>query len=668
MASDDSQPLVSIICFCKNRVKLITRCIESVINQTYRNIEFVIQDGASTDGTLELLQDYARREPRIKIVSEPDSGHEEAFWKVLHRCQGEFIGTCLSDEELLPKAVANAVERFRRAPAVGALTGDGHTIDEHGKITGNFDAGEFALITYFFSNYCPFWPGTFFRRRALIDIGLDRPDWNLGCLEFQIWCRLGTDHVVKHVAERVSNYTVHPGQLSNTPRNFHVHIDNRLKVIEHMFSADGFFGIDEVMKLECMINQISLFENHTRAYHMTEELAAFAERIRELRRQIKSIEKGRRISAGLSPISRERHMRILGSILAIWGRIARTIPASVRRRIPLTIKLAAYHAFVSSLSAVVQSPSYARWFVLMLFTRRSWEEPLPLEEPPSYTRYYPRIAAIYDARGQIEQALESWRYAEPLQNPTVDALACQAVLKLPDATYASIAALQRQWAKRHAQPAARQTPSFRPLDGKRRIRIGYHCSFMNSDTISAIMRNAFAAHDRSKFEIFGYAPSRGVSFKNAFDVLRDTEHMPDGKFLDLVRRDGIDVFVELSGFSPGHRFGAMASRCAPIQVSCLNHLGTTCVPNVDYVLSDELCTPADFGRSRAFLGKDLQPSRLLALLRLYRHGISASRGSAVAERCGGDVRLLRQRQQDQLGRNRDVGGVAETRAALEDFS
>src|SRR5579871_1764961 len=102
MPLETERPLVSIICFCKNRVQLIRRCIESVLNQSYRNIEFVVQDGASTDGTLELLQDYALRDPRIKIVSEPDSGHEEAFWKVLHRCQGEIIGTCLSDEQLFP--------------------------------------------------------------------------------------------------------------------------------------------------------------------------------------------------------------------------------------------------------------------------------------------------------------------------------------------------------------------------------------------------------------------------------------------------------------------------------------------------------------------------------------------------------------------------------------
>src|SRR5579872_7518777 len=172
MDSGSSQPLVSVICFCKDRAVLIRRSIESVLNQTYRNIEFVVQDGASTDGTLEMLRDYADRDPRVKIVSEPDSGPAEAFWKVLHRCQGEYIATCLSDEELMPDAVGNAVRWFALAPEVGAITCDGYTTDADGKIIGNFIAGEFDLVSYMFGRYCPFWPGSFFRRSALIDVGL----------------------------------------------------------------------------------------------------------------------------------------------------------------------------------------------------------------------------------------------------------------------------------------------------------------------------------------------------------------------------------------------------------------------------------------------------------------------------------------------------------------
>jgi predicted O-linked N-acetylglucosamine transferase (SPINDLY family) len=101
-----------------------------------------------------------------------------------------------------------------------------------------------------------------------------------------------------------------------------------------------------------------------------------------------------------------------------------------------------------------------------------------------------------------------------------------------------------------------------------------------------------AAHDRSEFEIYGYAPGPvSKDIGSAFDVVRNTAFLDAAQFIDAVRGDGIDVFVELSGLSPGHRYVEMASRCAPVQVSYLNHHGTSRIPAVDWFLSDDLSTP-----------------------------------------------------------------------------
>src|SRR6185503_16312449 len=147
------EPLVSIICFCKDRAATIRRCIDSVLGQSYSNIEFVVQDGASTDGTLEILRSYD--DPRIKIVSEKDSGPAEAFWKVMNRCEGDIIGTCLSDEELLPDAVERAVAHFRGAPHLGAITCNGFVTNTEGQVINEFNAGEFSFVDYLFGWYCP---------------------------------------------------------------------------------------------------------------------------------------------------------------------------------------------------------------------------------------------------------------------------------------------------------------------------------------------------------------------------------------------------------------------------------------------------------------------------------------------------------------------------------
>jgi predicted O-linked N-acetylglucosamine transferase (SPINDLY family)/glycosyltransferase involved in cell wall biosynthesis len=669
-AVTDPVPLVSVICFCKNRVSIIRRCIESVLNQSYENWEFVVQDGASTDGTLELLRDYAHRDPRIKIVSEPDSGPAEAFWKVLQRCEGDYIATCLSDEELVPEALDKCVRWFSAEPSLGAITCDGYVADADGKITNDFKAGEFDFVAYLFGRYCPFWPGSFFRRQALLDIGLKQPGWHIGSLEFEFWCRLATDHKVKYVPEPISKYLVHPGQLSNTPANFNEHIAGRLDLLEKLFSQNGFFGEDDVALLEAKINQLGQFHDHARAYGIKDEQEKFARRIAELRRKLARHGRYHLYDAAVENLD---EWRAKGWIQHVWVRIALVVPKKVRGAIPLKARRAAYQVFVSTSFAVfhlrqrlarygwarmngafveymreraktdrsqyvwerialavpkkvrVAIPLKARRrahkvFVAAFFTmghlprflvwhlRRSLQPHSSSGSQAVFrvsvsqaTRIYPRIAQIYDSRGQIAEALEMWRRAEPLNNPTVEGLACQAILKLPEATYASIEALQKQWAARHANVNARRpAPTFSRIKPNRKIRIGYHCSFMESDTIRFIMGRVMAAHDRSKFEVYSYAPTQLVSLKPSFDVARTVGLMSDDRFVDLVRRDEIDVFVEMTGFSPGNRFLAMAQRCAPIQISYLNHHGTSCVPNVDYILSDEVCTPSNAGVERHF--------------------------------------------------------------------
>jgi len=67
-------------------------------------------------------------------------------------------------------------------------------------------------------------------------------------------------------------------------------------------------------------------------------------------------------------------------------------------------------------------------------------------------------------------------------------------------------------------------------------------------------------------------------------------------FVSQIRGDEIDILVEISGFSPHNCYAAMASRCAPIQISYLNHTGTSAVPNVDYVLADAISVPPEDDR------------------------------------------------------------------------
>ncbi|MBQ4867834.1 glycosyltransferase [Priestia megaterium] len=102
---------ISVITPCFNSEKSIARTIESVKNQTYRNIEYIIIDGGSTDNTLEIIRGY---EPdfkgRMLIVSEKDKGIYDAMNKGITRANGDLIGIVNSDDYYELDAVENIVK------------------------------------------------------------------------------------------------------------------------------------------------------------------------------------------------------------------------------------------------------------------------------------------------------------------------------------------------------------------------------------------------------------------------------------------------------------------------------------------------------------------------------------------------------------------------------
>lgn len=96
----DDKPKVSIVCVTRNAADCIRSCIDSILLQSYPNIELIILDGDSTDGTQDILQSYGDRITYWK--SEPDSGIYNAMNKALNKVSGEWVYFMGADDELLP--------------------------------------------------------------------------------------------------------------------------------------------------------------------------------------------------------------------------------------------------------------------------------------------------------------------------------------------------------------------------------------------------------------------------------------------------------------------------------------------------------------------------------------------------------------------------------------
>lgn len=103
---DTSFPLITVVTVCLNAERTIRRTIDSVLSQTYTNLEYLVIDGGSTDGTLALLRSY---EQRVKFISEPDRGMYDAMNKGIRLARGEWIHILNSDDwYATPDALANA--------------------------------------------------------------------------------------------------------------------------------------------------------------------------------------------------------------------------------------------------------------------------------------------------------------------------------------------------------------------------------------------------------------------------------------------------------------------------------------------------------------------------------------------------------------------------------
>lgn len=129
MYKNSSFPKISIVTVSFNQGQFIEDNIQSVINQNYPNIEHIIIDAGSTDGTLDILKKYDKH---LNWVSEPDKGQSDGLNKGFKKATGEIIGWFNSDDRVAPGALHKVARFFMENPGEIAVVGDQVIIDEEG--------------------------------------------------------------------------------------------------------------------------------------------------------------------------------------------------------------------------------------------------------------------------------------------------------------------------------------------------------------------------------------------------------------------------------------------------------------------------------------------------------------------------------------------------------
>jgi glycosyltransferase involved in cell wall biosynthesis len=188
---------VSIITPSFNQARYLEETIQSVLFQNHKDLEYIIVDGASTDGSAEIIRKYADK--LAWWVSEKDSGQAEAINKGLARASGEVVAWLNSDDYYLSGTVSAAVNAFRENPDVVMVYGDMLAVDEHGRTINELKYHQLTLEDLLCFQIIG-QPAVFMRREALERAGFVNTTYHY-LLDHQLWLRIALQGEILHVDE-----------------------------------------------------------------------------------------------------------------------------------------------------------------------------------------------------------------------------------------------------------------------------------------------------------------------------------------------------------------------------------------------------------------------------------------------------------------------------------
>jgi glycosyltransferase involved in cell wall biosynthesis len=200
------QPLVSIVTPSFNQANYLEATIQSVLSQDYPNIEYIVIDGGSTDGCVNILERYA--DQLTYWISEPDAGQTDAINKGFNLARGDVFAWLNSDDVYKPGAVTQAVEFLGQQPEVGMVYGDADFIDENGDWIGVFPAArtDYRRLRQGYVHIPQ--QSTFFRGRLWKLVGpLDTSFYF--AMAYDLWVRLAALSPIRYVKNTWASFRLH---------------------------------------------------------------------------------------------------------------------------------------------------------------------------------------------------------------------------------------------------------------------------------------------------------------------------------------------------------------------------------------------------------------------------------------------------------------------------
>lgn len=202
---------ISLVTPSFNQAAYIEQTIKSVLNQDYSNIEYLVIDGGSTDGSAEIIRQYSDR--LDYWCSEPDGGQADALRKGFEKCTGDILCWLNSDDILLPGAISKVARFFDDNPEVENVSGGAFYIDQHNQAMSGFGAISLGVEASFdrfrfYQQDGVFQQAAFWRRSAYNAVGGIDPSLNF-IMDYDLFTRLARLSSFRQLPEFLACFRLH---------------------------------------------------------------------------------------------------------------------------------------------------------------------------------------------------------------------------------------------------------------------------------------------------------------------------------------------------------------------------------------------------------------------------------------------------------------------------
>lgn len=229
--------LVSIVTANLNQAEFLERCILSVLNQSYPQVEYIVVDGGSTDNSLEIIRRYSNSLSFWHVGR--DNGPADAYQRAFEKASGSIFGFLNADDLLLPWAVEEAVTAFRKYPEADVIYGDAYIVDREDRVVRTFVSSAileprlFALGGLTIAQQAAFWKKEAFDRVGGFNVG------NRTCWDAELWIDLALAGARFRRVPRVwACFRHHPGSISGSGRLAALYVQDRERIFRKVFGRN----------------------------------------------------------------------------------------------------------------------------------------------------------------------------------------------------------------------------------------------------------------------------------------------------------------------------------------------------------------------------------------------------------------------------------------------